>query len=385
MSGALRTGFTGYYGMDNFGDDLFGAICSNAARRYWNADPLLIGPPIAGVDARFTVRGSTSSSHYGGLGLRGKSARLLSFTRGLAGSDVLVMGGGSVISARRSFRAPLMLLGRRCRNLKLAAVGVSIAPFNDAEGERAIGEQLRHFDYISVRDLRSHELASQLGVGCNLHRGRDLAGMLPLLDVRAHTVSRPRPAPLRLGIAPCNYSDTGEYPAPARARWEAALVGAVSRLAAGQELQVEVFSLNEHPHLGDGAIAADLHQKLLANGVDSTHWRYTGRGPLDAVRAIGRCDAMISARLHGAIVAYMQGIPFAIIDYHRKCRDFASDIGLLGPRLVGADACDQEAMDQVLRSLQDTMQRPALSHEVYADQASDIFKCAPWSTSGRAA
>lgn len=29
-----RVAFTGYYGMRNFGDDLFGVICTRAAERY---------------------------------------------------------------------------------------------------------------------------------------------------------------------------------------------------------------------------------------------------------------------------------------------------------------------------------------------------------------
>ena len=49
MSRSLRVGFTGYYGMRNFGDDLFGVLCAAAARCYWNAEPLLVGPTM--IDA----------------------------------------------------------------------------------------------------------------------------------------------------------------------------------------------------------------------------------------------------------------------------------------------------------------------------------------------
>lgn len=382
MSTKLRAGFTGYYGMENFGDDLFGAICSAAARRYWNAEPLLVGPAIIGVDARCTMSSRIGATDYGAPGIRGKTQRVLSFVRGLLGSDVLVMGGGSVITARRSFRKPLMLYARKNHDLQLAAVGVSIDAFKNTEAERTVGEMLKRFSYVSVRDRRSYDLGTALGLTDTLHEGRDLAGMLSLLDLD-EPLSRSQPqSPWRVGIAPCNYPESGAYRAPARAQWEAALVDAVARLAATQAVQVEVFSLNEHPHHGDGAIADNLQQRLLEQGVDATRWRYAGQGPLAAVRAIARCDAMVSARLHGAIVAYMQGVPCAIIDYHRKCLDFALDTGLPAPRLVTADSCNAEAMNEVLRSLLDDTQRPAFSHEDYASQASNIFKCAPWMSAG---
>ena len=51
-----RVGFTGYYGMRNFGDDLFGVLCSTAARQYWNAEPLLVGPALDGARARAMPR-----------------------------------------------------------------------------------------------------------------------------------------------------------------------------------------------------------------------------------------------------------------------------------------------------------------------------------------
>ena len=109
MNAPLRVGFTGYYGMRNFGDDLFGVLCTQAARRYWNAEPLLVGPALSGAQARSTWPSRLPTAWYGSNGTVGKAARLLGFVRGLRESEVLVMGGGSVITARESFRKPMML------------------------------------------------------------------------------------------------------------------------------------------------------------------------------------------------------------------------------------------------------------------------------------
>ena len=95
-----RIAFTGYYGMRNFGDDLFGVICTRAAERYWNAAPRLVGPPLAGMTGVSTVPAFYPRDWYGAMGALGKGSRLLSFASATIGSDVLVMGGGSVITAR---------------------------------------------------------------------------------------------------------------------------------------------------------------------------------------------------------------------------------------------------------------------------------------------
>lgn len=375
MPRPLRAGFTGYYGMSNFGDDLFGALCATAAREFWGAEPCLVGPAIPGVDARTTMPRWYPASLYGAAGAIGKGGRLYSFLRGVGGNDVLAMGGGSVINARESFRKPLMLRAQR-RGLKLAAVGVSIGPFPDAASEDAAAAFARRFDYLSVRDRRSYEWAVRMGLGDKAHAGRDLAGLLPPPAARRDD----RGDALVVGIAPCRY-DPKNYPAPAIEAWQSALVEALARMAASRPVRADVFSLNEHAAHGDRALADALRQRLAERGIEAQRIGYRGRGPDEIVGAIARCDAMVSARLHGAIVAYMQEIPFAIVDYHPKCRDFAQDVGLPAERLIAAGHHGVEAFAEAFASMLESKRRPGVSRAVYAQQARGIFQCAPWSVS----
>ncbi len=375
----LRAGFTGYYGMGNFGDDLFGAVCTAAARQLWHAQPLVVGPRLDGVDAGCTVASEAMAARYGDTGAAGKGIRLLSFCRGVLGSDVLVLGGGSVITGRESFRKPLMLGAQRMRGLSLAAVGVSVDPFRSEEARRRVAEFLGRFAYISVRDRRSFELVSSLGLETTLHAGRDLAGMLPLLSPRPPKTPRLPGQMLTLGVSPCNYSVRPEYPAPEPAQWEDALIDALVELAPRLPLQVKVFSLNRHPRHGDEALATDLQRRLQAKGLSASTWFYRDRDPVKGVAAIAECDAMVSARLHGAIVAYMEAVPLVMVDYHRKCRDFADDIGLPGSQRITGQSHDRRAWTRALHALLDGSAEPRVSREVYARQAQQVFKCAPWS------
>lgn len=378
MSAPLRVGFTGYYGMRNFGDDLFGVLCAAAARRYWNAEPTLVGPTLQEAQARGTWPTHLPANWYGSTGSVGKAARLFGFARGLQASDVLVMGGGSVLTARESFRKPMMLSARRRGRVELAAVGVSVGPFPDADAEASVARFVRQFSYLSVRDRRSYELAQRMGLSPILHAGRDLAGLLRTLYPMPASVPRER-STLHIGLAPCRYTVRADHPAPTPAQWQAAAVSALARHAGDVPVHVTVFSLNGHPQHGDDALSAELEQRLRQAGVSVELRRYGGN-PLATVREIHSCDAFVSARLHGAIVAYLCDVPFAIVDYHPKCRDFADDVGLPAALRIDAGSHDAAALARALQlMLNDGGARAPLSPDVYAQEAPGIFKCAPWS------
>lgn len=376
---ALRTAFTGYYGMRNFGDDLFGVLCAMAAQSYWRAQPSVVGPPLQDAPARSTVPRRYPPRWYGSTGVVGKASRWLSFARGLHDCDVLVMGGGSVITARESFRKPMMLSAAG-RGVKLAAVGVSIGPFHDERSRESVAEFLQRFSYLSVRDARSHREAQALGVGSITHAGCDLAALLPWLTPRE---PRPAPAPgapVRIGIAPCHYREDGDYAAaPPKRRWEEQLIATLARLRSTRAVVVDVFSLNEHERHGDRALARSLVERLRTEGLEA-HWQgYARQDPLRTVDALAACDAVVSARLHGAIVSYLHGVPFMIVDYHPKCRDFADDIGLDASLRVTAKDTDNP-FGAALPALLAGELAPRVPPHAYAQRAPDVFQHAPWAS-----
>ncbi|MEZ0469166.1 polysaccharide pyruvyl transferase family protein [Luteimonas salinilitoris] len=371
--------------MRNFGDDLFGAICTAAASRFWNARPRVVGPAIDGVDARYTMPSWYPPAVYGASNVLGRASRMYSFARGLHGTDVLVMGGGSVITGRGSFREPLMLSARRRGRLQLAALGVSIGPFDDAATQDSAAAFIRQFSYIAVRDRRSYELAVAMGVGDRTHHGRDLAGLLPLLLTPPARPPLPVPGQtLRIGLAPCNHLPRPGYPTPEPTALQSSLAEALVQLNRRYRVQAEVFSLNDHPIHGDLRLTCALQQELSARGLTARQVRYRRSDPVATARAIAGCDAFISTRLHGAIVAYLLGVPFMIVDYHPKCVDFADDIGLPGSRRITARRHDAAAIGDGMGSMLDAGDAPTFPRDVYARQAQEIFQRAPWATAGAA-
>jgi polysaccharide pyruvyl transferase WcaK-like protein len=379
MERDLRVSFTGYYGMRNFGDDLFGAICTAAAPRFWGARPRVVGPAIDGVSSHYTMPAWYPPATYGATNVVGQASRFYSFLRAVRDTDVLVMGGGSVITGHGSFRRPLMLSAQRRGRLQLAAVGVSIGPFGDKAAQDSAAAFMRHFSYIAVRDRRSYELAGKMGVADRVHHGRDLAGLLPLLLPDSKRQPLPGPGePLRIGIAPCRYSARANYPTPEPAALQASLIESLMRLNNRYRVQPEIFSLNDHPEHGDVKLSEALQQGLSAHGISAQLTRYRRSDPIATARAIATCDAFVSTRLHGAIVAYMLGVPFLIVDYHPKCVDFADDIGLPWSRRITAQHCSAAAFAQGFDAMLGEHDTPALAHELYAQQAQEIFLRAPW-------
>lgn len=375
MTAAPRVAFAGYYGMSNFGDDLFALLCAKAAQRFWNAEPRIIGPRLQESAVATTSR--LSAERYGGGGLVGRSARAWSFLRGLNDCDVLALGGGSVINARTSFRTPLMLSAQRRQRVQLGAVGVSIGPFADASSQSAAARTARAFSYIAVRDRRSHELAQTMGLGDITHAGCDLAALLPLLVPSA--IRRTHDAPRIIGVAPCRYAVRADHPAPSPDAWPIAFVNSIAAMA--RPPHVRVFCLNGHARHGDLDMAAKLHEALQARGIASSLYRHAAGAPLATVDAIADCDAFISARLHGAIVAYLRNVPFTIVDYHPKCRDFADDIGLDASLRIDDRAQDRKAFDAAIAAMLNARTPiTGISPQIYALQAPGIFQCAPWST-----
>ena len=379
MERELRASFTGYYGMRNFGDDLFGAICVAASRQFWNATPRVVGPAIAAVNSLYTMPGWYPPAVYGGSGPLGKTGRLYSFLRGVRNTDLLAMGGGSVINGRGSFREPLMLSAQRRGRLQLAAIGVSVGPFDDAVTQESAKAFISQLSYLAVRDRRSYELAVEMGLGERVHRGRDLAGLLPMLLPPSE---RPRlPAPgerLRIGVAPCRYSPRPGYPTPEAKALQDTLIEELKSLNSRYRLQVEIFSLNGHSLHGDMELAQSWQEALAAQGVPARQIRYLHCDPITTAQAIGECDVFISTRLHGAIVAYMLGVPFMIVEYHPKCADFADDIALPASRRITAQNSGAAAFARGLETMLSGEDMPGLSREDYSLQAQEIFRRAPW-------
>lgn len=297
-----RVVLAGYYGMQNFGDDLF---VHRATKLFPGS--VVLSPPITGVDANTALVAPALGDLYRGQGRLGASVRFLYSKTVLRRGDRLLFAGGSILHGRSKVLDSLRRSAGQL-NVPVFAAGVSIGPFSSDLAERAVLASMGQFQKIWVRDRRSLALGSGLGERI------DLLG--DLAAVHAEPLGRRPRGP-----------DHGVVFAPAgSAGWEGQLE-AFERLMGRLEksVPVTILVLNSHAVLGDQAIAVAAARMARDRNVRTLEYgKDLDIGGVQDVLWAARF--VLATRLHGAVVAFLGGTPFGLLEYHPKCTDFLDDI-----------------------------------------------------------
>lgn len=347
----------GYYGMANFGDDLFCEVLSEAQRRYAPDLRMLVAAPMAGTYVGHSVSlPGWMRSRWSGRGWRSSAARLFGRSRALLAADAVLWAGGSVFSENRGVRRlhdRLALGGDR----KQYAIGVSVGPFDSGRHEQEVMHHLNGYDRVMVRDHASLERAGSL-------HGVSVCGDLGvLLETPAEADVDDRAL---VGFAPCATA-TPDFDSLVP------LIDSLCASSAGLNIAgIRVLALNGHPTKGDVDLAKRAYERILALGVSAELVIYGadgGVGVHEVARAITSVKALVTHRLHGAIVAYGAGVPFVLQEYHEKCADFLDDIGY--PSLCRARHPDDvwPAVRKLLASDRPVPVVPATEYKLRVDES----------------
>lgn len=289
----------GYYGMRNLGDDLFVATLAQLAPP--DVRLLICAPPIDGVEARYLVP-PVLAEIYRASGRAGAALRLAVGVLGAFLADVAILGGGSVLQDVRGVRRAQASV-TKLRRTPWRGVGVSVGPFEDHEGRARVINFLTSFEALFVRDTKSAErAANDCGHGAVETRA-DLAASfaLPRVDASRGAVA----------YIPCANAGRSE-----NASLVAALASAA--MASSEPMTIRVLSVNSHEDHGDNALASEAAEVLRGHGVPTEVHFYSETGLTNMCRLIGSSEAVISGRMHGALVAEMYGRPAAVLEYHEK-------------------------------------------------------------------
>lgn len=293
----------GYYGMSNFGDELFVATALARAADLW-----------PGATTRTFV--PARPRRYQAMGPAGSATRLAHAAAAAAWAGTFAFCGGSVLqqlSGTTRLRAAIP--GRR-----LEALGVSVGPFPTARDERQVMALLPRFDRLVVRDRASARRAP----GSTL--GGDLAALTPAGWFPA--------AGTRNRLVICPSAAAGARDADTFAR-EAA---AAALLVADQVDDITILSLNTHPTLGDRALSGRIAARIGRHHPGRVRLeKFSTLGVRGTLALLASSRAVWSARLHAGVVAYLAGVPFLLAGHHEKCGELAADIGLDRQRLLPPD------------------------------------------------
>ncbi|GIH02659.1 hypothetical protein Rhe02_07260 [Rhizocola hellebori] len=364
----------GYYGMDNAGDNSFCVVMNWALGQYWGATaPVFAAPPLVDLPADRTALDPRWYRSNGPAQRAGNLAQRASLLRR---SSMVVYGGGSVfremgpLSEKRLFSWHARMTGH-----PVAAVGVSVGPFVSLASQRRLVEVLRRIPYVAVRDRASAEALRAIGYPGSLAVAADLAGLLPEAlgeDPRMPRVSRNQRPRLGVTLLGVDYEASDED----FLRREQALIGGIRMLAEKEPIDVTIFVFNTHPQHGDIDASRRL-QSALADlcGVREVTER---EGVARIWQEMKECDFGVHMRLHGAIFAYMAGVPFTLFPYQRKCDDFLDDIGQPGSFRLDLGKPEPRAVFEVLAGLLNAAELPSVTRQQFADRARLNFTAAPW-------
>lgn len=372
----LKIAFTGYYGMNNYGDDLFVLASTYGSNKYWRSYPSIVGREIEGINANFQV--SKFEGLYSGSSALSRLYRMQVMLSSFIKNDHIILAGGSTISSdtsirMRSFQKKLMNMGLA----KMSAIGVSIGPFYNDEDISNAKDLLNKFEYISVRDQKSYNMLKDMNIETPFIFGRDIAGIVPLIELKEKTNNKKK----TLGVSICNYeSYTGGSIEQERKRNQAIIAG-IKKMGEEnkQDFFVKICVLNTHLELGDTTISQELAEELTKNGIENKVLLYK-EDPLEMWEEIVHCDVFFSVRLHGAITAFLGEIPFVLVEYHEKCTSFLNDLGYRNELRIKADCESEKHVYGVLKKLfNDQKAVTEMKPKDYVKETEKTFLEAPWS------
>jgi len=274
---------SGFYGFGNLGDEalLAGMLTGLGA----HAVTVLSGRP-----------GDTRALHGGtphGVG----AAHRLRGLPALVHHDALLSGGGGLLQDKTSARSLRYYLGvvalAKRLGKRVVVYGQSVGPLSP-DGRRAVARTLSGVP-VAVRDGASQRLLAELGVAAALVA--DTALLLP------------KPLQKPIEDAPALLIPRGGYPE---------VTAALARLAVALHAEgVALAGLALHPGEDAGALAE------LPPVVARLH----ASTPRAALELIAASRYVVSARLHGLILAARAGRPFSGVAYDPKVAAFLAEAG----------------------------------------------------------
>ncbi len=291
----MRLLLSGYYGFANLGDEAILAGLTRELTRRGHLVTVLSADPVG-----------TATRHGVGAAHR---------TRGLVGAllrcDALVSGGGGLLQDTTSARSLAYYLGvvRAAKLLgkRVAVYGQSLGPLTPT-GRRRTAQALRDVPAF-WRDERSRELARELGL-----EDRATADAALLLAPDEPVGADPN--------GPVLVTPRAGYPAYNQA------LARLARSLLNEGVPVAAVAL----HAGHDDAEVDALRRA-APGAEA----WTARAPEELLELLPRASYVVSARLHGCVLAAAAGVGFAALTYDPKVAGFAA---LFGAPAFGAPVDD---------------------------------------------
>jgi len=302
----MRILISGYYGFGNAGDEAILAGTIGALRsRMPSCDLTVLSADPPATQAAYAVRAVGRWNWP-------------TVWREIGAADLLLQGGGGLVQDATSSKSALyylaVLAAARIRSRPYVVYAQGVGPLTGRSTRWLTGRLFSRAAAITVRDGASAELLVELGVPPDrITVTADAAALLepvPPEDV-AHLLPD-RAAGPRVGIALREVAGAEGlvHGAQQAADW----------LRDTQGAQVIFLPLHARD---DVELAARAASESGGEVVGSQH----PLSPAELLSVVGSLDFVIAMRLHAAIFAAAQAVPFAGLSYDPKVSAFAESVG----------------------------------------------------------
>jgi len=342
----------GYYGMQNSGDDALMYATAWAAKHLIGCGNTKVG--LYGQHTR-----ETESEYQLSLASNQKfpgQNRLLHYKTALQ-SKRIIFGGGSVLHSETDINLKRQLMSLSSPKQSLA-VGVGIGPFASVAAEKSCAKFLNECGYVGVRDALSLEIAQSIAPKANVKKTFDLAPLL--LCSKKYKPQHIERKGIALTLCSVAINAMGKTDKNAEQIRVEQFTQLITQLYQKTGEAITLIEFNGHSSLGDWQINNNIVQKLNKN-IPVTIKKYE-QNPITLLENLAGYKAILSMRLHGAILGYLAETPVLSINYHSKCEGWCNEIGMHEDYQIDLFDLDIEKItSQITQGLSTRFNPPALS------------------------
>jgi polysaccharide pyruvyl transferase WcaK-like protein len=308
----------GYYGMRNSGDDALMYATAWGAKNLLEYNNITLG--LYGDHSRHNP-----ANHQLNLQFKQKFSgqnRLAHYQEAFKSNSIL-FGGGAVLHSQTDInlkRHLMMLAGAS----KSAALGVSLGPFQSIAAEKSCAKFLNECGYVGVRDQNSLAIANSIAPNAKVEKTFDLAPLLLCSD--KYKPSQRQRKGIALALCPVAVDPMGKTNQQSEEKRITEICQLITSAYQSTGESITLLTFNGHPTLGDWMLNNQIMARLHST-IPLTIKPYNPN-PYAVLEDIASYKAIISMRLHGAILGYLANTPVLSLNYHEKCIGWCHEVGL---------------------------------------------------------
>ena len=284
---------SGYYGFENFGDEISLQVIVNALKAAGiNVMVLSSKPDLTALE-------NGISSFY--------TFSIFDIVKQIFVSDVLISGGGSLLQDKTSQKSFLyyifVILAAKFLGKKVVIFSQGMAPLKNKISEMILSSILKQVDYISLRDDESKIYASSLGAKAKTFA--DAVWALGKNNILRHN---------KLVVQLRQWDKLSDEKIAALAK----LI-----LQKYKSYKIEILSLQDDKDL-------EVCQKLydeLKNNISDVNVLH-GLSTKEIVETIASAKSLIAMRYHACLVGLKQGLNILALSYDEKVTNLAKEFNL---------------------------------------------------------